>query len=77
MTASFILTVAGKKIRADLLEQEAPRITRAFKKNLPVKSFGVNAKFAGDESIVMLPFYEEPEPYFARLQKFLRAHPSR
>ena len=61
MASSFILTVAGKKIQADLLEQEAPRITRAFKKNLPVKSFGVNAKFAGDESIMMLPFYEEPE----------------
>ncbi len=23
------------------------------------------------------PFYEKPEPYFARLLKFLRAHPSR
>jgi len=57
----FEMKVGDTVVRAELLTDKAPRICRAFEKSLPAKSFGVNAKFAGEETIVMVPFYTEPE----------------
>jgi hypothetical protein len=56
MGAQFELRVSRRVVRAELLEEEAPRICRAFQDCLPLDSFAVHAKFAGDELIVMVPF---------------------
>jgi hypothetical protein len=61
MFRRFILNIGGTKAVAELLEREAPEITRRFWDSLPVDGFGVHAKFAGQELIVMVPFYAEPE----------------
>ncbi|HVB59661.1 MAG TPA: cyclophilin-like fold protein [Ktedonobacteraceae bacterium] len=61
MPKRFILNIGGTKAVAELLEQEAPTITRCIWDSLPVDSFSVHAKFAGQEMIVMVPFYAEPE----------------
>ena len=57
----FEMKVGDTVVRAELLTDKAPRICRAFERSLPNKSFGVNAKFAGEETIVMVPFYTGPE----------------
>ena len=61
MPKRFVINVGGTQAIAELLEQEAPTLSRRFWENLPVDSFGVHAKFAGQEMIVMLPFYSEAE----------------
>ncbi len=61
MSRRFILNIAGTQVSAELLEQEAPTLSRLVRAHLPLKSFGVHAKFAGQELIVMVPFYAEPE----------------
>jgi hypothetical protein len=61
MPRRFILNIGEARAVAELLEQEAPEITRRFWESLPMDSFGVHAKFAGQELIVMVPFYAEPE----------------
>ena len=61
MPKQFILNIGGTQAIAELLEQEAPHITQCFWENLPTNSFSVHAKFAGQEMIVMVPFYAEPE----------------
>lgn len=48
-------------IRAQLLEEAAPRLCRKVVEHLPTRSFAVHAKFAGEELITMVPFYAEPE----------------
>ena len=55
------LTIGGRPVRVVLLEDDAPRICSAFRACLPLGSFAVHAKFAGEELIAMLPFYEGPE----------------
>jgi hypothetical protein len=59
--AEFELRVGERVIRAELLEEQAPRICRAFQDCLPLESFATHAKFAGDELIVMVPFLAESE----------------
>jgi len=61
MGAQFDLRVGSRAIRCALLEEQAPRICRAFQHCLPLESFAVHAKFAGDELIVMVPFVAEAE----------------
>lgn len=61
MGGQFELRVGSRAIRCELLEEQAPRICRAFKRSLPLDSFAVHAKFAGDELIVMVPFVAEAE----------------
>jgi len=61
MAKYFEMKVGTTTVRAELLTSEAPKLCRAFQRNLPVNSFGVNAKFAGEETIVMLPFYADHE----------------
>ena len=60
-SSTFELSMGDRVVRAELLHDDAPRICGAFQDSLPLRSFGVNAKFAGEETIVMLPFYEEAE----------------
>lgn len=55
------LSIGGYAVRATLLDVDAPRICSAFIDKLPLDSFAVHAKFAGEELIAMVPFYEEPE----------------
>lgn len=61
MSSNFTMTIQGKKITATLLDKVAPNICKNMREHLPLESLGVHAKFAGDESIVMVPFYTEPE----------------
>lgn len=55
------LVIDGKTITAELLEDKAPNINKKFINHLPCESFSVHAKFAGEELIVMVPFFENPE----------------
>src|SRR5262249_14300414 len=61
MSDRFELRAGEHVVRADLLVEQAPRICRAFAGALPLESFAVHAKFAGDELIVMLPFVAAAE----------------
>ena len=56
----FEIEMAGEVVRAELLSDDAPETCAAFERAMPTKTFGVNAKFAGDETIAMLPFYAPP-----------------
>ena len=57
----FELSIGGSVVRAELLEDDAPGICGAFRGSMPLQTFGVNAKFAGEETIVPLPFLHDPE----------------
>ena len=57
----FELTIGDRRVGAQLLDDRAPRICRDFRACLPVDSFAVHAKFAGEELIVMLPFMAADE----------------
>lgn len=61
MPRKFIIEIAGRRMIAELLDEQAPRLAQRFWECLPVTSFGVHAKFAGQEMIVMVPFFAEPE----------------
>jgi hypothetical protein len=61
MPKRFGINIGGTRVIAELLEEEAPTISRLIEEHLPCDSFSVHAKFAGRELIVMLPFYAEPE----------------
>jgi hypothetical protein len=56
----FEMEMGGETVRAELLSSDAPETCAAFEKAMPTTTFGVNAKFAGDETIAMLPFYALP-----------------
>ena len=60
MDKIFEIHMAGQTVRAVLLTGEAPETCAAFERAMPTSTFGVNAKFAGDETIAMLPFYAPP-----------------
>ena len=51
----------GEVIEADLLEDDAPRICAYLRSVLPMDGTMVHAKFAGEETIVMVPFFAEQE----------------
>jgi hypothetical protein len=61
MPRAFEIVVGNERAVFDLLDGDAPRVCDAFVRSLPVDSFSVHAKFAGDELIVMVPFFEDPE----------------
>ncbi len=56
----FEMEMGGETVRAELLSDDAPETCAAFERAMPTTTFGVNAKFAGDETIAMLPFYTPP-----------------
>jgi hypothetical protein len=51
----------GEAIEAELLEDDAPRICTYVRSILPMDGTMVHAKFAGEETIVMVPFFAEQE----------------
>jgi hypothetical protein len=57
----FSLEILGKRIKASFFEEKAPGICGKMEACLPLKSVALHAKFAGQELIVMVPFYSEPE----------------
>lgn len=61
MTQCFSMMIDGRTVVAELLEKKAPNVVRAFVGALPCETFSVHAKFAGEELIVMLPFYCDAE----------------
>lgn len=61
MARRFAIKVGNATAVAELLEDEAPDICKMFWDNLPVHGFTMNAKFAGQELIIMLPFFAEPQ----------------
>jgi hypothetical protein len=50
----FRLICEGEVIEVDLLDDDAPRV-------LPMDGTMVHAKFAGEETIIMVPFFAEQE----------------
>ena len=48
-------------IEAELLEDDAPRLCGYLRSVLPMDGTMVHAKFAGEETIVMVPFFAEQE----------------
>jgi len=61
MPRAFEVVVGNDRVVCDLLDAEAPQVAESFVDSLPVDSFSVHAKFAGDELIVMVPFFEDPQ----------------
>ena len=61
MARQFTMHLNGKKVVADLLDKKAPNVATAFVDSLPCQSFSTHAKFAGEELIVMMPFFCNPE----------------
>src|SRR5690349_21570505 len=59
--AAFEMVVGNERVVCDFLSDEAPRVAGRMAQSLPVDSFAVHAKFAGDELIVMVPFFEDPQ----------------
>jgi hypothetical protein len=59
--AGFRLVCEGEIVEADLLEDDAPRICGYLRSILPMDGTMVHAKFAGEETIVMVPFFAEQE----------------
>jgi hypothetical protein len=59
--AGMRIICEGEVIEADLLEGEAPRICRYMRAVLPLDGTMVHAKFAGEETIVMVPFFADQE----------------
>jgi hypothetical protein len=51
----------GETIEVDLLRESAPGICAALESVLPVEGTMVHAKFAGEETIVMVPFFAGQE----------------
>lgn len=61
MPRAFEIVVGNERAVFDLLDADAPKVCEAFMRSLPIDSFSVHAKFAGDELIVMVPFFADPE----------------
>ena len=59
--AGMRIICEGEVIEADLLEDEAPGICRYMRAVLPLDGTMVHAKFAGEETIVMVPFFADQE----------------
>jgi hypothetical protein len=57
----FRIICEGEVIEAELLEDDAPRICGYLRSILPMDGTMVHAKFAGEETIVMVPFFAEQE----------------
>ncbi len=61
MPGAFEILVGNERVVCDLLHDDAPRVAGRMTESLPTDSFAVHAKFAGDELIVMVPFFEDPQ----------------
>jgi hypothetical protein len=61
MGTQIVMTVGSHVATAELFTEAAPSLCRAFLETLPIDTFTVHAKFAGNELIAMLPFFHENE----------------
>ena len=61
MARSIEIVSGNQRVVARLLDREAPNVAGKFVDAMPCESFSVHAKFAGEELIVMVPFFCEPE----------------
>jgi hypothetical protein len=61
MSRRIGIKIGEHKIVCDLLDEDAPRTCDKLWEVLPVKSVSTNAKFVGDELIVMVPFMADEE----------------
>ncbi len=61
MGRRFKVKIGGRTVTAELLEDKAPHVSAAFADSLPCDSFSTHAKFAGEELIIMVPFYADAE----------------
>ena len=61
MARRFKLKIGGRTVTAELLDDKAPNVCAAFADSLPCDSFSTHAKFAGEELIIMVPFYADAE----------------
>jgi hypothetical protein len=61
MARRFKLKIGGRTVTAELLDDKAPAVCAAFADALPCDSFSTHAKFAGEELILMVPFYADAE----------------
>ena len=68
MAERFAMTIDGHTVVAELQGKKAPNVVKAFTESLPCESFSVHAKFAGEELIVMLPFYCDSENEILNVQ---------
>jgi hypothetical protein len=59
--AGLRIIAEGEVVEADLFEDAAPKICSYLKSILPVDGTMVHAKFAGEETIMMVPFFTEQE----------------
>lgn len=59
--AGFRILCEDEVVEADLLEDDAPGICAALRSILPLDGTMVHAKFAGEETIVMVPFFADQE----------------
>jgi hypothetical protein len=59
--SGFRIICEGEVVEAELLEDDAPRICGYVRSILPMDGTMVHAKFAGEETIVMVPFFAEQE----------------
>jgi hypothetical protein len=57
----FRIIADDEVIDVELLEDQAPRICGFMRSILPMDGTMVHAKFAGEETIVMVPFFAEQE----------------
>lgn len=58
---SLRIICADESIEVGLLCEDAPRICELLRSTLPFDSTMVHAKFAGEETIAMVPFFAEQE----------------
>jgi hypothetical protein len=59
--SGFRLICGDEVVEAELLDADAPEICAAMRSALPMDGTMVHAKFAGEETIVMVPFFAEQQ----------------
>ncbi|MCL5959874.1 MAG: DUF3830 family protein [Chloroflexi bacterium] len=57
MARRLLVRMGQERGVIEMLEDKAPRTCEHVWRNLPISSFGIHAKFAGCELIIMVPYY--------------------
>lgn len=61
MAQRFGIEIGGVAVTAVMRTDEAPNLCKRFAEILPYQGFSVHAKFAGQELIIMVPYYADAE----------------
>ena len=61
MAREMEVSIGGRRVVVELLDKEAPTTCNKLWEVLPVKSVTTNAKFVGDELIIMVPMMADNE----------------